>query len=118
MNTDGIKILFDVDLIKQDLTNEFNIHKGEDITDPSRGAIMWDMLFEANTNENINKITEDCIRIFKLDSRVTLTGINVVAIKNPNFSGYVMEAALSYVGTNVLDVFTLTFNKSLTDTGV
>ena len=41
----------DLDLIKQDLFNHFNIRRGEKLMNPNFGTIVWDLLFEPLTEE-------------------------------------------------------------------
>ena len=38
--------LYDIALIKQDIINHFHIRKGEKLSDPNFGTIIWDVLFE------------------------------------------------------------------------
>ena len=43
--------LYDISLIKQDITNHFHIRKGEKLENPDFGTIIWDVLFEPLTEE-------------------------------------------------------------------
>ena len=115
---DGLSTLYDAALIKQDLLNVFNTHKGEDITDPSRGSIIWDMIFELATQENINLMTNDTVAIFQSDPRVTLLNLSIIASTDPSLPGYTLNAQLQYNGLKVAGNFIVNFFNSLVDTGV
>ena len=43
--------LTDLDLVKRDLLNHFQIRKGEKLMNPAFGSIIWNMLFEPLTDE-------------------------------------------------------------------
>jgi phage baseplate assembly protein W len=38
--------LTDIELVKRDLLNHFQIRKGEKLMNPNFGSIIWNMLFE------------------------------------------------------------------------
>lgn len=116
VNSPGMKTLYDSDLVKQDLLNIFYTRKGEDITDPTKGSIIWDMLFEPNTQENINKITQDCLSVFATEPRIKVKNIKVSEITSStgDLTGYIMQAELSYLDIPADDeVITLKFNKTM-----
>ena len=69
--------LYDIDLIKQDLTNHFYTRKGERVMKPNFGSIVWDMLYEPWDEGNKEEIAEDCKRIISLDPRVELNDLTV-----------------------------------------
>ena len=115
---DGISELFDVELVKQDLMNNFMTSKGEVITDPSYGSIIWDMLFELSTEENINLMKNDSIAIFQAEKRVTLLSLDITPSSDTTMPGYTLTANLQYNGLGVAGTFTANFFKNLNDTGV
>ena len=41
--------LFDHEIIKQDLLNQFNTRKGERVMNPMFGSIIWDLIYEPLT---------------------------------------------------------------------
>ena len=70
--------LYDIDLIKQDLTNHFYTRKGERVMNPNFGSIIWDMLYEPLDAANKDEIVEDCKVIIAKDPRVELQDLNVM----------------------------------------
>ena len=69
--------LYDISLIKQDITNHFHIRKGEKLENPNFGTIIWDVLFEPLTDEIRDLIIEDVTSIINYDPRVRVVDITV-----------------------------------------
>lgn len=69
--------LYDLDLAKRDLLNEFYTRQGERLMSPTFGSIIWDLLFDPLTPETVDAITQDCIRIVSKDPRFNLLETNV-----------------------------------------
>ena len=115
---DGVTTLYDVVLITQDLLNVFNTKKGEVMTDPSKGSIIWSMIFEVATQENVNIMTNDTMQIFASEPRVTVLNLSIVPTITSNMKGYTLTAQLQYNGLKVASNFVVNFLSSLTDTGV
>lgn len=101
------KILYDVDLIKADLTNHFYTRKGERVMFPNFGSIIWDMIFEPFNNHVIELIEDDVKSIVKLDSRLELESVYVDSIEH----GITIEMTLLYKPWNVQDTFTVDFDR-------
>ena len=51
--------LYDIELIKQDLVNHFNIRKGEKLYQPEYGTIIWDAIFEPFTDTLKQRVLDD-----------------------------------------------------------
>ena len=100
--------LYDFDLIKQDLLNQFNTRKGERLMNPQFGSIIWDLLFEPLTVEIKQLIANDIDRILASDPRVTPTFVNIVE----QDYGFLLELTLAYGGTDVSDSMILSFDKN------
>lgn len=100
--------LYDFDLIKQDLLNQFNTRKGERLMNPQFGSIIWDLLFEPLTVEIKQLIANDIDRILASDPRVTPTFVNIVE----QDYGFLLELTLVYGGTDVSDSMILSFDKN------
>jgi phage baseplate assembly protein W len=49
--------LTDMELVKQDIINHFNIRKGEKLMNPNFGTIIWNVLHEPFTEELKSLIT-------------------------------------------------------------
>lgn len=101
--------LYDFDLIKQDLINQFSVRKNERVMNPDFGTIIWDAIYDPFTDDLKSAIAADVTRIVNLDPRVLATEIN---ISEKDF-GMILEVTLNYVGTDQTEVMSLNFDKSL-----
>jgi phage baseplate assembly protein W len=104
----GVK-LYDFELVKQDLLNQFNTRKGERLMNPEFGTIIWDLIYEPLTPDLRQKISEDIDRIVQSDPRVTPIFVNVV---EQNY-GFLIELTLQFVNTNQSENIILTFDRSI-----
>ena len=104
--TNNVK-LYDYELIKQDILNQFNIRKGERIMNPNFGSIIWDLIYEPLTPNVKQQISSDIDRILATDPRVIPTQVNIVE----QDYGFLLEITLSYRGTDVSDSMILSFDK-------
>ena len=64
------KLPDDVDLVKQDLINHFNIRKGEKLMQPNFGSIIWGMLFEPLPDHVNQVIVDDVSPVVGYDPRL------------------------------------------------
>jgi phage baseplate assembly protein W len=99
--------LYDYELIKQDILNQFNIRKGERIMNPDFGSVIWDLIYEPLTPNVKQQISSDIDRILASDPRVIPTQVNIVE----QDYGFLLEITLSYKGTDVSDSMILSFDK-------
>ena len=67
--------LFDQELIKRDLLNEFYTRKGERLMKPNFGCIIWDLLMEPEDSVTEDDIRDDITRICDKDPRVAVKDI-------------------------------------------
>jgi phage baseplate assembly protein W len=104
----GVK-LYDFELVKQDLLNQFNTRKGERLMNPEFGTIIWDLIYEPLTPDLRQKISEDIDRIVQSDPRVTPIFVNVV---EQNY-GFLIELTLQFVNTDQSENIVLTFDRSI-----
>ena len=74
--------VYDIELIKQDLLNYFNIRKGEKLENPEFGTIIWDMLFDPLTEEVIGNV----VNKFLMDLDVRLEEQKVSIDVNAEFT--------------------------------
>ncbi len=99
--------LYDYDLIKQDILNQFNVRKNERVMNPNFGTIVWDLLFEPFTETVKQQIAEDVTRIVTGDPRATALSINVIEQEY----GMLLEVTLLYQGTDQTDQLKISFDK-------
>jgi len=102
--------LYDIDLAKRDLLNELYTRKGERLMSPQFGSIVWDLLFDPLTDEIINAIRADCLRIVTKDPRLDLLNLDVV----DNEHTILVSIILRYVPTATETELVAVFNKNLT----
>lgn len=75
---DGIDTrLYNVELVTQDLLNQFNTIIGERVARPSFGSIIHDLLFDLMDPRTEGLVIADAHRIFSEDPRVVPLEVNV-----------------------------------------
>lgn len=100
-------VLFDVELVKQDLINHFNTRKGERVMDVDYGFIGWDLLFELDRPGNAQLLEADARNIVSQDPRLQLLSIEV---QNVDY-GYQMILLLRYVQLETVEELSLVFDN-------
>lgn len=99
--------LVDFDLIKVDLLNAFNIRQGELVGRPGYGTIIWNYLFENQTQETQQLIYNEIQRVCAGDPRVYISGIQMF----PQQNGLLVQVGLAVVpGTNA-QLLSIFFNQ-------
>lgn len=101
--------LYDYELVKQDLLNQFNTRKGERVMNPEFGSIIWDLIYEPLTDNIKQQIADDIDRILSSDPRFTPTGVNIVE----QDYGFLIELTITYKNTNNSDSMILSFDRSV-----
>ena len=99
--------LYDFELIKQDILNHFHIRKGEKLSDPNFGTIIWDMLFEPFTDSNRDDIINDVTTIINYDPRVQAEQILVDSYE----SGIEINCRLRYLPYNISEELLFRFDQ-------
>lgn len=97
--------LFDNELVKRDLLNEFYTRKGERVMRPNFGSIIWDILMEPEDETTEQVIKDDIERIISKDPRVELKE-TVLFISDHTIRA---EVFLNYVQSNTDDILYLEF---------
>lgn len=105
-STTNVKI-YDYELIKQDILNQFNTRKGERVMNPVFGSVIWDLIYEPLTPAVKQQIAADIDRILASDPRVIPTRVNIVE----QDYGFLLELTLTYKNTDVSDNMILSFDK-------
>lgn len=99
--------LYDLDLVKQDIINQFNTRKGERVMNPNFGSIIWDLLMEPLTPEVTNALNNDILAICNSDPRVTPIALNLTEKEQ----GYLLEVTLQLNGTDQSSNMILSFDQ-------
>lgn len=97
----------DLELIKRDLINHFYTRKGERLMRPAFGSIIWDMIFEPMTVDNVSLIVDDSTNIVQMDGRVVLQSINLVEYEH----GLQLQMNLYYDPLDIVEAFSLDFDR-------
>ena len=100
--------MYDLNLIKQDLINHFNIRQGEKLADPTFGCIIWDALFEPLTDVLKDAIVKNVTRIINTDPRTSASEVQVTEYE----SGLQIECTLTYLTYNISEQLRLRFDKA------
>ena len=98
----------DFDLIKIDLLNAFNIRQGELVGRPGYGTIIWDYLFENQTEETELAIYNEVQRVAAGDPRVYINTVNLY----PQQNGILLELELVVVPTTDAQRLGIFFDQS------
>jgi phage baseplate assembly protein W len=101
--------LYDLELIKQDILNQFTTRKGERLMNPNFGCIIWDVLMEPLTSEVRQALNDNILEICSSDPRVVPTGINLSEYP----TGYIIEITLKLKGSDQSTNMILTFDQEL-----
>jgi phage baseplate assembly protein W len=99
--------LYDLELIKQDLLNNFHIRLGERLEQPEFGTIIWDILFEPLTEELRSVIIKNVEAVVNYDPRIRAEQIIVSAYEQ----GIQIECVLVYYPYNIRESIQLKFDK-------
>lgn len=106
-NTQGFA-LYDFELIKQDIINHFHIRRGEKLSDPRFGTIIWDILFEPFTDEIRDSVIQNVTEIVNYDPRVQAEEILVDSYE----SGLSVQCSLTYLPYSISDQLVFRFDQS------
>ncbi len=101
--------LYDFELVKQDILNQFNTRKGERLMNPAFGSIIWDLLYEPLTPSVKQQIAEDIDRILASDPRIVPLKVNIVEQEH----GFYIELTVKYASTDQTDQLVLGFDRRL-----
>ena len=85
--------LTDSALVKRDLLNALNIRQGQLPGRPQVGTILWDNLFESQSEETISAIEKEIQRVAGGDPRLQITATEVF----PQENGLLIQVELTLV---------------------
>lgn len=103
--------IYDIELVKRDLLNEIYTRKGERLMSPTYGYIVWDVLFDPLTDEVVELIREDTLRIVSRDPRLELNSLNVT--EDVDLQTITVAVILNYVPTATLTELTAVFSRDI-----
>jgi len=100
--------LYDLQLIKQDLINHFNIRMGERLENPEFGTIIWDLLFDPLTDDLKQMVIKNVEEIINYDPRISADQVIVTTYE----SGIQIECVLTYYPYNIQESLQLRFDQN------
>lgn len=87
--------LTDFELIKRDLLNALNIRQGEVPGKPAYGTKMWNLVYEAQTQQTQSLAQQEMQRVVGQDPRLYLESVQAYSQEN----GLLLEITVQVVGT-------------------
>jgi len=99
-------VLYDADIIKQDIYNHFMTRRGERVMMPRFGSIIWEYLYEPLDETTTSIIEQDAKDIVSQDPRVTLQEIAVNSLEQ----GIVVNLTLRINPQNFVETMAIEFN--------
>ena len=100
--------LTDLDLIKRNLLNHFQIRKGEKLMQPNFGSIVWNMLFEPLTEETKKIILNDVKSVVSYDPRIKVDQVIIQQLGD----GLQLQISLTYIPGNQRTKMNLSFDRN------
>ena len=100
--------LYDYELLKQDLFNQFNVRKNERVMAPNFGTIIWELLFEPFTDNIKSQIIDDVTRIVSSDPRIQTLSADIAE----QDYGILLEITLLFKDSNQSENIKFSFNRA------
>lgn len=100
--------LTDLELVKQNLFNHFNIRKGEKLMQPNFGSVIWSMMFEPLNEETKNLIQADVKKVVGYDPRTRVRNVIITQFDH----GVQLDIEMEYLPTNQSDTLRLSFDNA------
>jgi phage baseplate assembly protein W len=100
--------LTDSSLVKRDLLNALNIRQGQVPGRPQVGTVLWDNLFESQSNETDQAITNEIQRVAGGDPRLQITTIEIF----PQENGILLQVELAIVPSTDTERLSIFFDQN------
>ena len=99
--------LIDMNLIKRDLINAFNIQQGQLVGRPGYGTTIWNNIFENQTQETIQTVTTEIQRVAGGDPRIFISNIEVF----PQQNGLLIQLEIQFVQGQTAELLSVFFDQ-------
>ena len=99
--------LLDSELVKRDLLNWLNIRQGQLPGRPQYGTLLWDNLFESQTNETTKAIEAEIQRIAGYDPRIQIISTEIF----PQENGILIQIQLAIVPSTAAQQLAIFFDQ-------
>ena len=100
--------LVDFDLVKRDLLNAFNIRQGQVVGRPGYGTVIWDYVFENQTQETERGITAEIQRVAGGDPRIFVSSIELF----PQENGMLIQLEITVVPSTDAERLSIFFDQT------
>lgn len=97
----------DFELVKRDLLNAFNIRQGQVVGRPGYGTVIWDYVFENQTQETERGITAEIQRVCGGDPRIFVNSIELF----PQQNGMLIQLEITVVPSTTAERLNIFFNQ-------
>lgn len=99
--------LVDMDLIKRDLLNAFNIQQGQLVGRPGYGTIIWNYVFENQTQETERAIVAEIERVCGGDPRIYVSSVEIF----PQTNGMLLQIEITPVQGQTAQLLSVFFDQ-------
>lgn len=99
--------LLDADLVKRDLLNGLNIRQGMLPGRPQYGTLLWDNLFENQSNNLVVAIEKEIQRVAGYDPRIQIIETQVF----PQENGILIQVQLAIVPSTEAQLLSIFFDQ-------
>jgi phage baseplate assembly protein W len=99
--------LIDFELIKRDLLNAFNIRQGQVVGRPAYGTVLWDYVFENQTQETERGILNEIQRVCGGDPRIFLNDVELF----PQENGILLQIQITVIPSNSAERLSIFFDQ-------
>lgn len=100
--------MYDIDVVKQDILNHFNIRKGEKLENPTFGTEIYDLLYEQLTPEVKEKIGKEVQTVLNFDRRIQVERLSI----DSTMFGVSVIVEATFLPFNVVDKIQLDFDRN------
>jgi|TARA_R110000782_G_scaffold14784_1_gene43825 phage baseplate assembly protein W len=99
--------LLELDLVKRDLLNAFNIQQGQLVGRPGYGTILWNYIFENQTQDTERAILAEIQRVAGQDPRIYIQSAELF----PQENGILIQIQLTMVPGQTTQFLNLYFDQ-------
>ena len=99
--------LVDFELIKRDLLNAFNIRQGQLPGRPGYGTVIWDYVFESQTQETERGIINEIQRVAGGDPRIFVSAVELF----PQQNGMLIQLEITAVPSSNAERLSIFFDQ-------
>jgi phage baseplate assembly protein W len=99
--------LVDMELVKRDLLNAFNIQQGQLVGRPGYGTVIWSYIFENQTQDTERAILAEVQRVAGLDPRIYIQSAEMF----PQDNGILIQLAITMVPGQTTEFLSLFFDQ-------